>query len=155
MRRKDREITDINQIISIIDSQDVIRLGLNTGEIPYIVPVNFAYTFNDGILNLYFHGARSGQKFDLLTSQEFCSFELDNQIRIVPDEIKGDVTTYYQSVMGKARIHTISSDDIDEAITVLMSRWPETENIKCNETILGQVQFWRLEVFDISAKQNM
>lgn len=44
MRRKDREITDFNEIRKIIDACEILRLGLADGDFPYIVPVNFAYT---------------------------------------------------------------------------------------------------------------
>ena len=41
MRRKDREITDFDEIVSIIKRCDVCRLALNDEEFPYIVPLNF------------------------------------------------------------------------------------------------------------------
>lgn len=44
MRRKDREVTDFDTIVGIIDECDILRLGLADGDYPYIVPVNFAYT---------------------------------------------------------------------------------------------------------------
>ena len=42
MRRKDREVTDFDSIVRIIDKCDVLRLGLADGDYPYIVPVNFS-----------------------------------------------------------------------------------------------------------------
>lgn len=41
MRRKDREITDFNEIIDIIKKCDVCRIALNDDEYPYVVPLNF------------------------------------------------------------------------------------------------------------------
>lgn len=41
MRRKDREITDFNEIMKIIDKCDTCRLALIDEEYPYIVPLNF------------------------------------------------------------------------------------------------------------------
>ena len=41
MRRKDREITDFNEIIEIIKKCDVCRIALNDEDFPYIVPLNF------------------------------------------------------------------------------------------------------------------
>ena len=43
MRRKDREITDFNEIINIIKKCDVCRIALNDKDFPYIVPLNFGY----------------------------------------------------------------------------------------------------------------
>ena len=38
MRRKDREITDFNEIMKIIDKCDTCRLALFDDDFPYIVP---------------------------------------------------------------------------------------------------------------------
>ena len=40
MRRKDREITDFDEIMKIIDKCDTCRLALFDDEFPYIVPLN-------------------------------------------------------------------------------------------------------------------
>ncbi|MDF2587373.1 MAG: pyridoxamine 5-phosphate oxidase family protein, partial [Anaerocolumna sp.] len=41
MRRTDREITDLNQIVDIMKRCDVCRLAFFDKEYPYIVPLNF------------------------------------------------------------------------------------------------------------------
>ena len=43
MRRKDREITEFAEIKNIFDKAKVLRIALNNGEYPYILPVNFGY----------------------------------------------------------------------------------------------------------------
>lgn len=43
MRRKDREITDFDEMIKIIEKCDTCRLALNDEEYPYIVPLNFGH----------------------------------------------------------------------------------------------------------------
>ncbi|MCI9135355.1 MAG: pyridoxamine 5'-phosphate oxidase family protein, partial [Lachnospiraceae bacterium] len=40
MRRKDREITDFQEILEIIRKCDVCRIALNDEEFPYMVPLN-------------------------------------------------------------------------------------------------------------------
>lgn len=47
MRRKEREITDNNKIIEIIDKCDCCRLGFKDEESVYIVPLNFGYKKED------------------------------------------------------------------------------------------------------------
>ena len=41
MRRKDREITDTQDILEVIKKCDVCRIALHDGDYPYIVPLNF------------------------------------------------------------------------------------------------------------------
>ena len=43
MRRRDREVTDSNEIIHILDTGKVLHLGLVDQGKPYIVPMNFGY----------------------------------------------------------------------------------------------------------------
>lgn len=48
MRRKDREITDKNEIMDIIDRSKVIRIAFTGEEYPYVLPFNFGYEEKDG-----------------------------------------------------------------------------------------------------------
>ena len=57
MRRKDREITDFNEIVDVIRACDVCRIAMNDGDYPYIVPMNFGLDVQDGQVYLYFHCA--------------------------------------------------------------------------------------------------
>ena len=67
MRRKDREVTDFDKILQVIDSCDCFRLGLiDEDNLPYIVPLNFAYEVIDGVVTLYFHGSKAGKKAEIL-----------------------------------------------------------------------------------------
>ncbi|MFQ9058118.1 MAG: pyridoxamine 5'-phosphate oxidase family protein [[Eubacterium] siraeum] len=43
MRRKDREITDKNEIMDIIDRSKVIRIAFTGEEYPYVLPFNFGW----------------------------------------------------------------------------------------------------------------
>lgn len=80
MRRKDREITNLDEVIDILEHTDVIRLAMNNGDFPYIVPVNFCYelTANNQLI-FYIHGAKVGTKVELLNKNPLLSFELDTE----------------------------------------------------------------------------
>lgn len=57
MRRHDRQVTDINEIVKILDKSKVVHLGMAGGGEPYVVPMNYGYTLNNGALTLYLHCA--------------------------------------------------------------------------------------------------
>ena len=61
MRRKDREITEFEQMRVILDACDCARLGLVDEQGAYIVPMNFGWEEQNGKLALYFHGAADGK----------------------------------------------------------------------------------------------
>ena len=71
MRRKDREITDLNEIIKIVSECDVLHLGMCDNGVPYVVPVNFGFTYEDETFTFYVHGAASGKKIDILKNKLF------------------------------------------------------------------------------------
>ena len=47
MRRSDREITDLKEIVEIMRKCDVCRLALNDDGYPYIIPLNFGMCFDN------------------------------------------------------------------------------------------------------------
>ena len=55
MTRRDREITDMNDILFILDKCKFLHLGLVDGDEPYVVPLNYGYTMEDGKLTVYMH----------------------------------------------------------------------------------------------------
>ena len=48
MRRKNREITDFNEITELLGRCQTIRLGMFDHEYPYVVPVSFGMEVKDG-----------------------------------------------------------------------------------------------------------
>lgn len=51
MRRKEREVTDKEEIRQILEKGQVIRIAMNNGEYPYILPVNYGYEMENGRLH--------------------------------------------------------------------------------------------------------
>ena len=66
MRRKDRQITEIESIRAILDKAKVLHLAMIDGARPYVVPMNYGYALADGRLTLYLHSAKEGRKLDVL-----------------------------------------------------------------------------------------
>ena len=73
MRRKDREISDLGEIESIIQRSDICRLAFCDRGKPYVVPLCFGY--RQGAL--YFHSAREGRKLDMIRNNSLVCFEMD------------------------------------------------------------------------------
>ena len=156
MRRKDREITDFQKILQIVDQCEILRLGLADGDYPYIVPLNFAYTVEGEQLYLYIHGAMAGRKYEMLKKNPVCSFEMDlnRGLKCIPE--KGDVTTKYASVMGKARAEFLEGEEKQRAVDeVLMARSELTRNFPYHKTMIPHTAVIRLVVTEWSGKSNI
>ena len=75
MRRKERQVTDMEQICGVINRCKVLRLGLNAPGAPYIVPMNFGCVLEGGSPVFYLHCAKEGRKVELLRANPFAGFE--------------------------------------------------------------------------------
>ncbi len=155
MRRKDREVTDFNTIVRMIDECEILRIGLADGDFPYIVPVNFAYTAANGEIAFYVHGAMAGRKYELMKQNGCCSFEMDIPLGMEIIEDKKDVTERYQSVMGTARIEFIEGDEKQRAMDdIIMCRYERTRGFDYNKASLARCAVAKLSVIELTAKAN-
>ena len=62
MRKANRAITDFEEIKTLIDKCDTIRLGFVDGQEAYIVPLSFGYESENGEFTFYVHGAKVGRR---------------------------------------------------------------------------------------------
>ena len=53
MRRADREVTDVGGMLDIIDHCKVCHIAMMDGKWPYIVAMNFAYSYENGQLVIW------------------------------------------------------------------------------------------------------
>lgn len=75
LRRKDREVTETNELIQIIDQCKVCRIGMQDNAGLYIVPMNFGYTYENNQLVLFFHSAKEGRKIQALKENSVVCFD--------------------------------------------------------------------------------
>ena len=155
MRRKDREVTDFEAILGIIDECNIIRIGLADGDFPYIVPLNFAYTVSGKQIEFYVHGAMAGKKYELMKKNKKCSFEMDIPLKMDCMVEKKDVTMRYKSVMGTADITFLEGDEKQNAIdNIIMNRYEETRGFDYNRKTVAVTAVAKLTVVDLTAKVN-
>lgn len=155
MRRRDREVTDFETILGIIDECDIIRIGLADGDFPYIVPLNFAYTASEKQIEFYVHGAIAGRKYELMNKNRKCSFEMDIPLEMDCMVEKKDVTMRYKSVMGTADITFLEEEEKQNAIdNIIMNRYKETRNFDYNRKMVAVTAVAKLTVTNLTAKSN-
>ena len=115
MRRKDREVTDIGEIENIIEKAKVVHVGMIDGNVPYVVPMQYGYVFNEGKLTLYLHSAKEGRKIDIIKKNSRVFVELETDVApISGGKIPCKYSSAYSSVMGEGTAEIVS--DINEKI---------------------------------------
>ena len=150
LRRKDKEITDINEIGKIIKKATVCRLGLVDGDEPYVIPVCFGYEGNA----LYFHSALEGRKIELIKRNNKVCFEIDTDAELLRDEQACGFTMKYRSVIGIGRAHILDNDDEKiHGLNVLMKQYSEGE-FSFSKEKLALALVVRVDIESITAKKS-
>jgi len=96
MRRKEREITDRAQIDAILQSSRVMYLAMAHDDVPFLVPVFFAY---DGT-SVYFHSAQTGTKIELLRRNPRVCFAVSVDQDVIENEKACDFEARHRTAIG-------------------------------------------------------
>jgi len=122
MRRKDREVTDINQIKRILDDCKTCHLAMVDTGLPYVVPLSYAYTITESTLTLFFHSAKEGRKIKTLQENNTVCFEMSREGEpVFAGKTPCNSGYYFSSVHGFGSVQFI--DDMTEkcyALTLLV-----------------------------------
>ncbi len=100
LTRREREITDLREIERILATAKYAHIGLVDGDEPYVVPMNYGYTLEDGQLTLYLHGAMRGRKLDVMRRNPKVCFTLECDVQPFDGDVACRYGLAYSSVMG-------------------------------------------------------
>ena len=153
MIRKDREITDFDEIIEIIKKCDVCRIALNDEAYPYIVPLNFGMDVQDQQVTLYFHGALKGKKLDLIKKDNRATFEMDCGHNFILYEERMSCTMGYESVMGRGTIEILPEEEKYEALRILMRQY-HAEDFQFNKDMMKVTTVMKMTVESMTGKRR-
>lgn len=155
MRRKDREVKNFAQIREIIEECDVIRLGFNDGEFPYIIPLNYGCEIEGEDIYFYIHGAKVGHKADLIKENGKCSFEMDGAHKLELLYEHKDVTMRYKSLMGTAKIEIIEdAAEKERCLDILMDKHEDTRTFEYDHAAISHTMVAKLTVLSYTGKIN-
>lgn len=153
MRRKDREITDLDEIMGVIKKCSVCRVSLFDDVYPYIVPLNFGVEADGTMLTLYFHCANEGKKLDLLRRNKNVAFEMDCPGKFFDGEKACDSTMAFESVCGNGSIEIVGDEAKIPALTLIMRQYSDKGEFEFDVNELKAVTVLKLTVNAISGKR--
>ena len=154
MTKRERQITDEGQIMGILDAGKVLHLGLAVDNEPYVVPMNYGYTKENGRLVIYLHSAVRGKKLDMIRQNPRVFFEIDCDLVPFESELPCQYGLVYSSVMGKG-IATIV-EDVEEkmkAMSILM-KTQTGKDFTFDERLVSIVAVIRIDVQEYTAKHR-
>ena len=158
MRRNDREVTDWNEILGIVQRCELCHIAFHGEEYPYMVPLNFGFETRDKQLFLYFHGAAEGRKHKLLRKNPKVAFVMEHMQGISGSEngIACRCSAFYESVMGEGTLEYIHGEEKIAALRCLMRHYaadsPEPSHF--DSAVLQKTAVLRLAVHSLTAKRH-
>ena len=154
MTKRERQITDENQILRILDAGRVLYLGLAVNDEPYVVPMNYGYTMENGKLVLYLHSAVRGRKLDMLQTNPKVFFAMDCDRVPFEGKVPCQYGMSYSSVMGQGIARIV--EDVEEKKQA-MSRLMKTQTEKdfsFDDRLVSIVSVIRIDVSEYTAKHR-
>ncbi|ACO85707.1 pyridoxamine 5'-phosphate oxidase family protein [Clostridium botulinum] len=112
MRRKEREIKDINEIFQVIENCSAVHVGMVDEGKPYVVALSFGYDREGDDLILYLHSAMEGRKMDILRKNPAVYFQMDcvNELIKTTSENPCAYSWRFDSVMGSGNVEFIEDE---------------------------------------------
>lgn len=150
MRRKEKEITEKNEIEEVIEKALVCRIGLSDGNMPYIVPLSFGYKDNA----IYIHSALKGKKIDILRKNPNICFEFDTDIEIKEAETPCEWGVKFKSVIGFGKAVFID-DPVKkkEALDTIMKHYCDRNFDFPDKTVNGTAVI-RVDINSMTGKRS-
>ncbi len=155
MRRSDREITDIKEIYKIMKKCKVCSIAFFDKNFPYIIPLNFGVSLENGVFTMYFHSADKGTKINLLNKNNHIGFEMNCSHNLILDnDIPCKSTMEYESVCGNGILRILPETEKIYGLKILMNQYSNIENnFNFDEKMLKAVTVMKLEINQISGKK--
>ena len=154
MTKRERQVTDPDQIKHILDTGMILHLGLAVDNEPYVVPMNYGYTTQEGKLVLYLHSALQGKKLDMIRANPRVFFEIDCDLLPFEGDKPCQYGLAYSSLMGKGVARIV--EDVEEkerAMSVLMQT-QTGKDFAFNDRLVSIVAVIRIDVEEYTAKHR-
>ncbi|MDD6038282.1 MAG: pyridoxamine 5'-phosphate oxidase family protein [bacterium] len=155
MTRREHEITDIDQIIHILDTCKIVHLAFIDEDKPYLIPMNFGYSLEDGALTLYVHGATESYKLDVIRRNPLTGFEMECDLEPFTGRLPCQYGLAYSTLFGRGFSEII--EDLEEKGNALstLCKAQTGKEFTFDEKMLSIVSVIKINVTEYFAKQRL
>lgn len=154
MRRRDREVTKMDDFIHILDAGQFLHLGLVDEGRPYIVPMNYGYTMEDGRLTFYLHCASEGRKLDIIRKNPECCVQLECDTAPIEGTIACTFGYSYYSLEGFGKACIVEDPAEKIRAMALLMKTQTGRDFEFNERLVSIVTVVRVDCESYTAKHR-
>lgn len=152
--RREREVTETEEIVRILDTAKVIHIGMIDGDRPYIVPMNYGYTLENGELVFYLHGAKTGRKLDVLRANPRVCFELECDMQSFDGKIACQYGMAYASLMGNGTAELIEDAEGKKLALSVLMKTQTGKDFEFTDRMVSIVSVIKITASDYTAKHR-
>lgn len=152
--RREREVTDIDEIRAILDKAKIVHVGMIDGTRPYVVPMNYGYTLENGVLTLYLHGAKTGRKIDVLRANPRVFIELDTDIVPFEGRTACHYGICYSSVMGEGNAKIVEDAEGKKLALTALMRTQTGRDFEFDDAMVSVVSVIKITLDYFTAKKR-
>jgi hypothetical protein len=154
MQRKEREITSMESMHSILRAGKFMVLALSYKDVPYTVALSYGYDEDENAC--YFHGAKMGRKMDYIRANpKVCGIVIQDR-----GYVDGECSHAYRSVVAEGTMEIVwDINEKSQALTKMFLHLEEhPENLikrfeGDNDAIRGLTIF-KLKIESLTGKQS-
>lgn len=151
---REYRITDMDEILAILEKCKIVRVGLVDGDEPYVVPLNYGYTMEDGQLTLYLHGNTVGKKIDLMRKNPKVFIEMDCDVTPFEGKMACQYGTSYSSLMGKGIAEVLEDvEDKKRGLSFFM-KTQTGKDFEFTDKMVSIVSVMKINVTEYTAKHR-
>ncbi|NBI91245.1 pyridoxamine 5'-phosphate oxidase family protein [Lachnospiraceae bacterium] len=158
MRRKDREIRNLEDIFLVVEKCRVVHVAMIDEGKPYVVALNFGFDRRKDGLVLYLHSACEGRKITILKENPNVYFQMDCDSGLVrgTPENPCSYSWNFASVMGSGQVEFIEGGQEKKyALNRILQHIGETEeSFDFPPQVLSRTCVCRIDVRDVSGKRH-
>ena len=154
MTKRERQVTDPAGIRHILDTGKVLHLGLSVNDEPYVVPMNYGYTLEEGKLVIYLQSAVRGKKLDMVQANPKVFFSIDCDRMPFEGRVPCQYGMVYSSIMGRGTATLVEDPEAKmEAMSIFMKS-QTGKDFTFNERLVSIVTVIRIDVAEYTAKHR-
>ncbi len=151
---REKLVTDMNEIVKILDSSKVVHVGMIDGDEPYVVPMNYGYTLEDGKLTLWLHCAKRGRKLDVLRANNKVFFEMECGIQPFEGDIACRYGISYSSIMGRGTAEIVEDTELKKAALTHLMKTQTGKDFEFEDKMASIVSIIKIDTVEFTAKHR-
>lgn len=151
---REKLVTDMNEIVKILDNSKVVHVGMIDGDEPYVVPMNYGYTLVDGKLTLWLHCAKRGRKLDVLRANNKVFFEMECGIQPFDGDIACRYGISYSSIMGRGTAEIVEDVEIKKAALTYLMKTQTGMDFEFEDKMASIVSIIKIDTVEFTAKHR-